>query len=182
MLFNPEKLTALYWYLAIIGTVVFILKTSLPIDTGTEVSGDFNAMTDSDGSFSLFTIEGIAAFFMTGGWMGFFSFSQLHYELKISMLIAIVSGILGMLLFTWLVSQIKKLEHTPSPDINELKDKKGRAYMNFSPCGNSKIEIEFNSKLQILDARNNSDTEIKAFEPIKVVKIYKDEIYIEKDC
>ncbi|MDO5437026.1 MAG: hypothetical protein Q4F80_02390 [bacterium] len=181
MLLNPEKLIALYWYLAIIGTVVFILKTSLPLDSGAEVGGDFTSVTDVDTSFNLFTIESIAAFFMCGGWMGWLAFAQLHYELKITMLIAIVSGLLGMAFFTWLISQIKKLEHTPKGDINELQGKKGKAYMQFAPKGNGKIQIEFNSKLSILDAKNLSDDEIKTFESIKVVKIENEEIYITKD-
>lgn len=181
MLINPEKLTAIYWYCAILGTIVFILKTSLPIDGGSEVSGDFSSVAESDASFSLFTIEGVAAFFMCGGWIGWTAFHVLHYELKISLITAVISGIIGMLFFTWLISRFKKLEYVPKADINELKDKTGKAYMQFAPNGTGKIQIEFSSKLSILEARNETDEEIKTFEPIRVTKIDGETIYIRKD-
>lgn len=181
MLTDSGKLTAIYWYCAILGTVIFILKTALPLDSGTEVDGDFTSVTDTDSSFNLFTIEGVAAFFMCGGWMGWLSFTLLHYELKASLAIAICSGIFGMSFFAWLISKFKKLEHIPGEKIENLKDRKGRAYLQFAPNGTGKVQIEFNSKIDILDARNLSDEEIKAFEPIKVVKIENGEIYISKD-
>ena len=86
-----------------------------------------------------------------------------------------------MALFTFLISKFKKLEHAPKPLYKELEGKKGRAYMNFAPKGAGKIQIEFNSKLDILDAKNNSDEFIKAFDPIKTIKVEGEEIYIEKD-
>lgn len=181
MLINPEKLTAIYWYAAIIGTIVFILKTSLPLETGTEVDTDFTSVTDTDASFNLFTIESIAAFFMCGGWMGWVAFAQLHYELKISISFAIAAGIFGMYLFTWLITQFKKLEHNPKADIKELVGKQGKAYMQFAPNGQGKIQIEFNSALQTLDAVNNTDIQINAFDQIKVVKVENEIIYIEKE-
>lgn len=181
MLLSPEKMTTFYWYSAIIGTIIFILKTSIPIDTGTEVDADFTSVTDTDASFNLFTIESIASFFMCSGWMGWVAFAQLHYELKISLLISILSGIFGMYLFAWLIAQFKKLEHNPKVDINELVGKQGKAYLQFPPSGQGKIQIELNGALQTLDAINNSDIEIKSFETIKVVNVENDIIYIEKE-
>ena len=65
--------------------------------------------------------------------------------------------------------------------MEELVNKKGKACMNFSSRGTGKITIEFNGAERQLDARNNSDEEINSFEPVKVVKIENDEIFIEKD-
>ena len=104
----------------------------------------------------------------------------MHHSLKIACLIAIGSGLIGMFLFAWIILQFKKLEHTPKADLNELINKTGKAYINFAPNGFGKIQIEFNSKLETLDAKNISNEEIKSFEEIKVVKIENNEIYIEK--
>ena len=181
MLLNPEKLITIYLYAAIIGTVIFILKVSLPFDTGSEVSADFTSVADSDSSFQFFTVESISAFFMSGGWMGWTAFSHLNYELKTTLLIAVISGILGMLVFTWLVTLLKKLEHNPKVSLNELEGKTGKAYTQFKPKGQGKIQIEFNSKLDTLDAVNESEEEIKTFEQIKVIKIENDVVYIVKE-
>lgn len=181
MLLNPDKLITLYWYLALIGTIIFILKVSLPFDTGTEVGGDFTLITDTDSSFHIFTIESISAFFMSGGWMGWCAMEHLHYDVKIAILISVVSGILGMALFSWLVSLLKKLEHTPKASLDELKDRVGKAYTHFDPKGNGKIQIEFNSKLDTIDAVNESDEYIEAFNQIKVTKIENSVVYIVKE-
>ncbi len=172
--------TSIFFYCGIIGTVIFLLKTLLPVDSGSEISSDFTGMTDNDSSLSLFTIESISAFLMCTGWMGYVSIIM-HYSLKKSIIIAIICGIIGMLFFVWLISKFKKLEHIPVANLQELVGKTGKAYIKFAPYGVSKIQIEFNSKLEILDAKNNSDIEIESFQPIKVVKVENDIVYIEKE-
>ena len=172
--------TSVFFYCGIIGTVIFVLKTLSPIDTGSEISSDFTDMTDTDSSFNLLTIEGISAFFMAAGWMGYFAL-RFNYGTKIALITAIVSGLIVMLLFGWGISKFKKMDKNPTADLNELVGKVGKSYMKFEPKGLSKIEIEFNSKLEILDAKNNTDVEIESFQPIKVVKIENNVIYIEKE-
>ena len=164
----------------IIATIIFVLKVAIPIDSGTEISGDFTDVSDFDSSFNFFTFEGICAFFMSAGWMGWFSKAFLHYNTKLSILISVVTGLLAIVFYTWLISKIKKLEHVPTADLKELIGKTGKAYMRFIPQGQAKIEIEFNSKLEILDAQNNTDVEIQSFEQIKVVDVKDNVIYIEK--
>ena len=181
MILDPQKIINIYWYAALIGTIVFILKTALPTDTGTEVNTDFTSMSDSDASFSLFTVESISAFFMCGGWTGWVAFSQLHYELKVAIIASIIVGFLGMFIFVWLISMAKKLEHIPTYDLTTLNGKSGKAYVHFEPQGTGKIQIEFNSKLDTLDAVSVSNEVIDAFTPIKVVKVENDKVYIDKD-
>ena len=180
MLFNALSISDAALCCGIFGSIVFLFKTFLPIDMGSEVGGDFNTMLESDSSFNLFSIESVSAFFMCSGWIGWLCLKHLHYNTKLSALIAISVGIVGMLLFAWLIAQFKKLEHIPSPKLEELINKTGKAYMNFAPKGNSKIQIEYNSKYQTLDAINDSDEEIKSFENIKVVRIENNQIYIVK--
>lgn len=180
MVLDSSVMQSVYWYSAIIGTVVFLLKVAIPTDAGTEISGDFISIADTDASFHLLTIEGISAFFMTFGWIGLVAFSHMHLELKISMIIALAAGVLGLLFFAWLLSLTKKLEHKVPYDLTTLVDKQGKAYVHFEPKGQGKIQIEFNEKLATLDAVNNSDETIDTFNQIKVVKVENNVIYIEK--
>jgi len=180
MLLNALSIADAALCCAILGSIVFVIKTFLPVDFSTEVAADFNVMSDTDASFNVFTIESISAFFMCSGWSGWLCLSQFHYGVKLSALIAVITGLAGMFLFIFLISKLKKLEHIPTPNIQELVGKTGKAYMNFSPKGSAKIQIEYNSELATLDAINNSDEEIKAFENIKVVKVENNQIYIIK--
>lgn len=177
---DVEQFDQLWKYLGIIGTIVFVAKTFIPVDFGAEVHGDFTTLTDTDTSFNLFSIESISAFFMCSGWIGLICHKYSHYSLKLSCLISLLAGIFGMLFFAWLIFQFKKLEHIPKTDLNELVNKQGKAYMNFQPKGTSKIQIEINSRLDILDAINLDDVEINSFEEIKVVKVEEGKIYIKK--
>ena len=181
MLFNVLSIADAALYCGIIGTVVFILKTFLPIDFGAEVSGDFGSIVETDSSFALFSIESIAAFFMCSGWVGWFCIQCLHYAVKLSGLIAIICGIAGMVLYAWIIMQFRKLEHIPTAKLEELVGKSGKAYMSFAPKGTGKIQIEYNASLSTLDAKNSSEEEIKAFDAIKVVKVENKNIYIVKE-
>ena len=166
--------------IAILSTTAFIVKVAFPIDSGAEITGDYTSITDLDTSFNLFTFEGICAFFMAAGWMSWFLKAFIYFSTKRSILIGVIIGILALLFYTWLISKIRKLEYVPSANYSELINKTGKAYMKFAPKGQAKIEIEFNSKLEILDATNNSDIEIQSFEAIKVVDVKDNIIYVEK--
>ena len=180
MLLNAHDIANTSLCCGIIGTVVFVAKTLLPIDFGAEVSADFNVMTETDASFNFLSIESIAAFFMSAGWMGWYALNFMHMSAKMSALIALVSGVIGMGFFVWLIVQFKKFEHIPTAKLEELIGKVGKAYMKFSPRGNAKIQIEYHGELATLDAINDSDEEINSFENIKVVKIENNQIYIVK--
>ena len=117
---------------------------------------------------------------MCSGWVGWYALNFMHLSIKLSALFAVVSGAIGMLFFVWLIAQFKKLEHIPTADPQELVGRIGKAYMNFAPKGNAKIQIEYHGELATLDAINESEEEIKAFENIKVVKVENNQIYIVK--
>ncbi len=177
---SVENFSNVCFYLGLVSLVVLLLKTFLPFDTDAEVSGDFTTLTETDSSFNLFTLESILSFFMCFGWMGWWAYNYQHLSLKICMLIACISGIVGMLFFAFLFAQIKKMEFIPKNDFKELINKKGKAYTRFQPNSKGQIQIDFNSKYATLDAINTSEEEINAFELIEVVKVEDNIIYIKK--
>lgn len=180
MLITPELATKLFLYCGIIGTIVFFLKTFIPVEFGPEVDGDFTSVTDTDASIQYFSIESISAFFMCSGWISYLAFNHLDYSLRKSAVLGVIFGVIGMYLFAWLIFQFKKLEKVTKVDYNTLLNKTGKAYMAFKPKGNGKIQIEINEKLDTLDAINESEEEINSFDEIKVVKVENNQIYIRK--
>jgi membrane-bound ClpP family serine protease len=180
MILNLENFSNICFYMGLVALVVLLLKTFLPFDADTEVTGDFNTLTDTDSSFNLFSIDSILSFFMCFGWMGWWMHNYNHASFKLCMLVATISGLLGMFLFAFLFAQIKKLEFVPKNDLKELIDKTGKSYTKFTPKGNGQIQIEFNSKLATLDATSLDEAEINSFELIKVVKVENDIVYIQK--
>ncbi len=175
-----ENFSNVCFYLGVISLIILLLKTFIPFESGSEVTADFNSITDADTSFNLLSLDSVLSFFMCFGWMGWWAQHYQSLPLKICLLISVLSGLFGMFVFAFLFAQIRKLEFVPKNDLNELANKTGKAYTRFNPKGNGQIQIEFNSKLATLDAINNSEAEINSFEQIKVVKVENSIIYIEK--
>ena len=75
---------------------------------------------------------------------------------------------------------VKKLEKTVVKDKTTALNKIGKAYTDFAPKGQGRIEIEINGQLTVAEAINNTEDEIKSFDAIKVVKVENELLYIEK--
>lgn len=179
-MFSVENFSSVCFYLGVASLVILLLKTFLPFDTDTEVGGGFTTLTETDSSFNLFTLESILSFFMCFGFMGWWAYHYQHLSFKICMIVALVSGFVGMAFFAFLFAQIKKMEFIPKNDLKELINKKGKSYTRFLANSKGQIQIDFNGKLATLDAINASEDEINAFELIEVVKVEDNIIYIKK--
>lgn len=177
---NPWKI---YYYIAIFATVLFVCKLILFSFTGSgdsEVISDFNTETDTDPSFGFFSFQSITAFLMGFGWMGYAALTQFSFGHKMAILLAFAVGFMFMFLSAMLMFMAKKLEKNVSNDKSNAVNKIGKAYTSFHPNSNGQVEIEFNGKLQVVNAVNTTNEPINSFDLIKVVKVQNDILYIEK--
>ena len=76
---------------------------------------------------------------------------------------------------------VRKLEKSVKKDKATAVGKIGKAYSNFSPKGYGQVEIEINGQLMVAEAVNNEDEEIKAFDPVRVLKVENELLYIKKE-
>lgn len=172
-----------YCYLAWFATIFFVIKLAIFWFFGggdAEVSADFNTETDTDGSFHFISLQSILAFLMGFGWMGYAAAGSFEMSFFASLGSAFGVGILFMLCTAWLMSQMKKLEKTVKKDKATAVDKIGKAYTDFAPKGQGRVEVEINGQLTVAEAMNNTEEEIKSFDAIKVVKVENELLYIEK--
>ena len=177
---NPWKV---YYYIAIFSTVLFVCKLVLFSFTGggeSEVVADFNTETDTDPSFGFFSFQSIIAFFMGFGWMGYAALTQFSFGHKMSFLLAFAVGFMFMFMSATLMFLAKKLEKNVGNDKASAENKIGRAYTSFHPNSNGQVEVEFNGKLQVVNAMNTTDEPINSFDLVRVVKVQNDLLYIEK--
>ena len=79
------------------------------------------------------------------------------------------------------MSFVKKLEKTVKKDKATAVDKIGKAYTDFAPKGQGRIEIEVTGQLTVAEAINDTEEEIKAFDTVKVIKVENDLLYIRKE-
>lgn len=172
-----------YYYIAVFATILFAIKLALFTITGgdgSEVVADFNSEVDTDVSFNFISVQSILAFLMGFGWMGFAGLKQFEFGQIQNLSVAVVVGFLFMLITSGLMFFVKKLEKNVKKDINTALNKIGKAYTKFDPHASGQIEIEINEQLMVVDAINDSDEDINAFEEVKVIKIENNKLYIEK--
>ncbi len=167
---------------ALFSTVLYILKLVVFIFVGgdTEVEANFDAMTETDVSFSFLSMQSILAFFMGLGWSGLAALVQFELSANISLAIGFLTGLVFMFLTAYLMYGIKKLNKTVKTDLTALVNQAGKAYINIEPHKEGQIEIDINGRLTIIEASNCSDEKINAFEPVKVVKVENNKIYVIK--
>ena len=174
---NVSVLSSLYFWLAIAMTVFFVAKLVIfslfGMDDG---SGDLVG-TDVDTGFSFISLQSILAFLMGFGWMGYAAL-EWKFSALISVIFAIVGGLILMGISVWLVFLMRKLNSTPKYDLNSLVEKTGTSYTRFDSKGTGKIQIEFNGKLETFDAWNDTEEPIESFKNIKVLKIVDNKIFI----
>ncbi len=173
----------IFWNIAIFSTALFIIKMILFsfIDTGAEVDADFTSITDTDISFNFLSLQTILAFLMGFGWIGFLLIDKYHYSSKIAFAAAIVVGLALMFFSAYLMFCIRKLDKKIVYDYTTLIGKEGKAYINIPAKKEGQIEIDFNSKLSMLDAINSDDELIESFSAVKVIKVENNKIYITKN-
>lgn len=179
---TPENAFKIYYYIALFSTILFILKLIIFnfIGADSEVFSDFNTEVDTDPSFNFISFQSIVAFFMGFGWMGYAALKQFEFPMMKSVVISIIVGILFMLGTALLMFAVKKLEKNVKKDKSTAINKVGRAYTSFNPMGLGQIEIEINGQLSVVEASNNTDESINAFDLVRVVKVNDDLLYIEK--
>lgn len=172
----------IYYYLALFSTILFILKLAIFTFVGgdSEVVSDFNTEVDTDISFNFLSSQAIISFFMGFGWMGYAGLHQFAFTHLENFIIAFTVGLVFMFTTAFLMFSVKKLEKKVKKDKTTAIEQVGRAYTNFEPKGQGQVEIEINGQLSVVNASNNTEDHIKAFDLIRVVKVCDDLLYIEK--
>ena len=177
-----EKMTNVYYYIALFATTLFILKMLLFSVFGgdTEVHSDFTSSVETETSFDFISIQSVLGFLMGFGWMGLTCIKAWHLPSYAVVLVSIIFGFLMMFLASYTMYLVKKLNKRVIKDLSKSVGLVGRAYTNFQPNGEGQIELNFNEQLAIEEAINATSEEIKAFDNVKVVKYENNRLYIEK--
>ena len=174
---NVSFLSSLYFWLGVAMTIFFVAKLVIFSLFGMD-DGDGDLIgTDVDTGFSFISLQSVLAFLMGFGWMGYAAL-EWKFSILLSIIFAIVGGLILMGISVWLVFLMRKLNSTPKYDLNSLVEKTGNSYTKFDAKGTGKIQIEFNGKLETFDAWNDTEEPIESFKNIKVLKIVDNKIFV----
>ena len=178
-----ESFWKIYYYIALFATILFVIKLVLFATVGgdTEVAADFNSEIDTDCSFNFISIQSVIAFFMGFGWMGYSALKQFELSQLITFAVSFVVGIVFMFVTAYLMFLVKKLEKKVKKDKTTAVGQVGKAYTKFGPQSTGQVEVEINGQLSVVEAKNDSDEEINAFDLVKVIKVVDEILYIQKE-
>lgn len=177
-----EKLTTIYYYVALFATILFIAKTLIFSVFGgdAEVHADFTSSVETETSFDFLSIQSILAFLMGLGWMGLTCIKVWALPKIYVLLIPVLFGLLLMCLSSYLMFCVKKLNKHVKKDMTKAIGTTAKAYTNFNGNSEGQIEISINNQLSIENAINAGSDPIKAFDEVKVIKFENNKLYIEK--
>ena len=175
----------IFWGTAILGTVFFLLRVLLLIVGGfadvdgdalhsdaTDIHGDGSHGDGTDVSFKLVSLNSITGFIMMFGWAGLASYLQFNLNSGISLLIALVVGLMSMYLTTMLFRMAMKLTSPGEVfDINSTVGVHGEVYLTIPSNGTGKITVTVNGVSRMFDAVSEEKNEITSFKKIVVTKI-----------
>ena len=175
-------LTNLFFFIAIISTLCFIIKAILYIMAGAdiEISSDFTSITEHDIHFAYFSLETIFSFFMGFGWGGLVAIKQFSFSVIMIFIIACAIGFIFFFVSVFVMKFIRNFEHIVKTDIKESVGQTAKAYTNLNPKCKGQIQLTLNSKFCIKQAFNNTQEQIKAFDLVKIIKYENDVLYVEK--
>lgn len=180
---------------AAFGTILFIVRLVLMFlggggeegaadtdgvaDAETHDFGD-SEFSDSDLSFRALSLQGITAFFMMFGLVGW----ALVRQGNVPPVLAIAGGTIAGLGTVWVMKKIFQvagsLQSSGNIDLQNAVGQEGRVYLTIRNGQTGKVQIAVQGRLSILNAMTEGPDELKTGQGVRVVRVVADTLVVEK--
>ena len=138
------------------------------------------AITDSDFSFKLLSMQGLTAFFMMFGLIGL-ALLRANLATAFTVLGGAAAGLFAVWLISLLFSQMKKLQSDGTVIIRNAIGQSGTVYLNIPAKGSGRIQVPVQGSLRIYDAVAIDKKAINTGTKVRVVEIIDDNtLVVEK--
>jgi membrane protein implicated in regulation of membrane protease activity len=136
--------------------------------------------TDSDVSFKALSFQGLTAFFMMFGLVGWAMIRESRYSAPFSALAAAAAGVGTVWLLKFLFESAGKLQSSGTLNMANAIGREGTVYLTIRPGQVGKVQIAIQNALETLDATTEQTEEIKTGQRVKVVKLSARLLVVEK--
>ena len=136
--------------------------------------------SDSDVSFRALSFQGLTAFFMMFGLVGWAMIRESRYSAPISAMAAAAAGVGTVWLLKFLFESAGKLQSSGTLNMNNAVGREGTVYLTIRPGQVGKVQIAVQSSMETLDATTEQTEEIKTGQRVKVVKLSARLLVVEK--
>jgi len=184
---NLNGLEKFFVACALFGGVLFVIRLVMQFsgadaDTDGDV-GDIDVDADIEGgdtdiSFRILSFQGLTAFFMMFGLVGFALMHQSGYGAPWSILGATLAGVGTCWLMKLLFDKAKKLQSSGNINLQNAIGQEGTVYLTIPAAGTGKAQVTVQEHLKIYDAVSEGEVELKTGVPVKVVRIVSNNVLV----
>jgi hypothetical protein len=174
-----------YFVMALLGSTLFAIRIIMMLffgidDVDFDVDGNVDGGFDlHDTGFSIFSLMSIMSFMMGAGWMGLVCRQEMAMGHFVSAAAASGFGFALMLLASYGMYSLKKLQHSGGYDISTTMGQIGKCYLRIPAKGEGagKVQINMDGRNSTLPAVSTSE-EIESFASVKVVEVRGDNVLV----
>ncbi len=182
MLENLEPLLKTFWFIALPASLIFIIQTIMTfvgLDSSDGLDADFDGDFDGgDAPFQLFSLRNLINFLLGFSWSGI-SFYQSIQSQWLLIVVSLIIGLLFVLMYFFVITQIQKLAENNSFKISNTINKTAEVYLPIpeKKSGKGKVMVSVNGAFHELDAMTENNY-IASNTMVKVVRVESNSILI----
>ncbi|MBS72510.1 MAG: hypothetical protein CMO20_06145 [Thermoplasmata archaeon] len=180
----PTTLQIIFMACAFLGTAFFLIMMALMM-LGDVLGGVFDSAfdtdisMDSDLSFELFSIQGLAAAIMMFGYMGMFTYSATNTELY-AVLAGGLAAVVSMYGVGLMLKGISELHVDGTMKHEDAIGQRGEVYSRIRPNESGEVSVPVDGTLRVLTARaKDKKLHIDTGEFIKVIDVIGSTLIVE---
>jgi len=175
---NLEFIPKLYWIIAFIGSLIFILVIIM-----TFMGGDADEIDDADGDtgigFQFITFKNLVGFFTILGWSGIACLDA-GLSTPIAIVVSVICGLVMMTIMASMFYFMGKLADSGTLNYKNAIDSVGEVYLTIGANRSSmgKVSVSVQGTMRELEALTDAFTDLKSGTIIKVVDVTSNGILI----
>ncbi len=179
---NLEFLPKLYWLIAIIGSLIFIVVMIMAFTGGdADDLDDIDSEIDADAGigFQFITFKNLVGFFTIFGWIGIACIDA-GLSTPLTIVISVFAGLVMMTIMAAMFYFMLKLSDSGTLKYKNAIDAIGEVYLTIGANRTrmGKVSVKVQGAVRELEALTDSFTELKSGTIIKVVDVTKNGILI----
>lgn len=172
---------------ALMGGLMFLVRFVLQlvggnsdVDTDIDVGHADVSHADADISFKLLTLQGLTAFFMMFGLVGFVLLRESMFGNAIAIAGAVAAGLASVWLIGKIFSSFKNLQASGTMDNAKAVGEEGTVYLTIHAGGTGKVQVSVKGRLREFDAVSNTNEDLNTGSRIRVIAINDRIVVVEK--
>ncbi len=177
-----------FWAIACCASLVFVIQTILTfIGLGADTDVDAGPLdhagdvTEDGGLNGVFSFRNLINFLLGYGWAGVLLDGAITNPLLLQ-IVAIVVGLLFVLAFVFMLSQVMKLSHDGSFRLSESVGLTADVYLRIPAArsGRGKVQVSVKGSVHEIDAITDNDAEIPTGGQVKILEVAGDDVVVVK--